>query len=283
MKIQKSFKNKKNNLYILASPIGNLEEINKRFIKIIIKEKQIICESIKKIKIILNFLNISFASKNFIVANKKNENNNFNFKQNENYVLISDAGYPLISDPGYKIVKWFKKNNFNIIIINGSSSILSALLTSTFSITNFYFFGFIGKKNKEINDNIDKILSINLTTIIYINVRHVQKFLEKIVEKNIHWKISIARELTKINETVIVGYVEELLKNIDDWYYKKGEYTIVIRKINSKNNDIIKIKKNIIIEKNKGKNIREIIKIIKKKYNISKNIIYKIYLDEKEK
>ena len=144
MKSQFSFKNQNNNLYIVATPIGNLDELSPRAIEILQETKVWIVES--KLRA-LNLINkFNFKPTKILVSNNKNEHNNQHVIEaiiNNNTVLLSDAGYPCISDPGYLLTNYLKTvNNINVIAVNGPCALTHLLSVSGFPSKPFLFYGF---------------------------------------------------------------------------------------------------------------------------------------------
>ena len=195
-----------NGLSIVATPIGNLDDISIRAINVLKECDVIICENPKHSLKLLNKLGIK---KKLIALHDYNEHLIIekikNLLENKNCALISDAGSPLISDPGYKLVQYCIKNNIKITSIPGPSSIISSLQLSGLPISEFIFFGFIPKSKKKLNDLINNIVQERKTSIFLVSNHKLITFIESLEKIVPARTISVCKELTKINETVFRG------------------------------------------------------------------------------
>ena len=224
--------NFKNGLYIVSTPIGNLEDIGLRTKKVLQKADIIICENPKHSLKLLNKLDIKkklfpLHDYNEEVLIKKIEK----YQKDSLIALISDAGSPLISDPGYKLVKNFINKNIFVTSVPGPSSIISSLQLSGLNINSFAFFGFVPKKNNSAKIIAKRIPELNLTSIFFISGRKLKSFLELIYINSKNIEVAICKELTKINEAVFRGNVKNMIdKIINNEINLKGEFTLVIGK-----------------------------------------------------
>lgn len=216
-------------LYVIATPIGNLKEINQRAIDAFNDSNIVYCEDTRVTKKLFNLLNINLNNKTFISLNGFNEQqviDKIDFNNLENISsLVSDAGYPIISDPGYLLVNEIIKKGIKIEIVNGSSSIMHSLVISGFPTNNFYFAGFISHSDSERHTNLLKLKTIESTLVILESVHKIRKTLKEIIEifgSNV--SIIVAKELTKLNETIYRGNIEKIIDDID----YRGEFVIVI-------------------------------------------------------
>ena len=276
--------NLKSGLYIISTPIGNLEDISLRAKKVLQKADAIICESPKHSLKLLNKLDIkkklfSLHDYNEEALIKKLEK----YQKDSLFALISDAGSPLISDPGHKLVKNFINRNIFVTSVPGPSSIISSLQLSGLNINSFVFFGFVPKNNNSAKTIAKKIIELNLTSIFFISGRKLKDFLELIHINSKNIEVAICKELTKINETVFRGNIKDMInKIINKEINLKGEFTLVVgsRKILSKRSIDDKIRKQTlkILQKN---TLTETVEIVHKLSNISKKDIYKMTIELK--
>ena len=202
------------------------------------------------------------------------------YQNNSSIALISDAGSPLISDPGYKLVLDYINKNIMITTVPGPSAIIAALQLSGLPMHNFKFLGFVLKKNKLIDNLLNKIENSKSTSVLFISGVRLLAFLDLIIEKKIKRKISICKEITKFNEKIYRGNAEEiLLKMSSNKKAFKGEFVIIIEGKQSK--DEIKIN-NIVTNEIKKLlqkfSLTEVVNIVHKLTNVSKNEIYKATL-----
>ena len=225
--------NKKNNnikagLYVVATPIGNLEDITFRALNVLRNSDYILCEDTRHSLKILNHYKIKAK---LIAFHQHNENKNlekiFNdIKEGKIISLISDAGTPLISDPGEIIVKQAREAELNVIPIPGPSATIASVSVAGFD-TKFYFYGFLSKKNNIRKTEFEKLSQLSCTIVLYVPARDLKKTLKDIAVHLPLREILIAREITKIHETYYRGFPEDLIREMDE-QSTKGEITIVI-------------------------------------------------------
>ena len=195
-----------NGLSIVATPIGNLDDITYRAVKILRECDIIICENPKHSLKLLNKLGIK---KKLIALHDYNEHKIIDqikpLLRNKNCVLISDAGSPLISDPGYNLVQYCIANNIRVTSVPGPSSIISSLQLSGLSISEFAFFGFVPKSKKKIEDLCKNISQEKRTCVLFVSSHKLIDFLDFLENIMANRSISICKELTKVNEFVFRG------------------------------------------------------------------------------
>jgi len=225
----------KGNLYLVSTPIGNLEDITFRAIKILKETDEIICESTDKAKILLSHYQIE---KPLIHLSDENQLQIVPYilerlLSGKNLALISDAGTPVISDPGFFLVKQAIKNGVKIIPIPGPSSILTALITSGLPTQPFLFLGFLPKKPSEKRKIFKELFNFKIqkekpTIIFFESSKRLIETLEIICQISLTTQISIAREMTKVFEEFIRGKIDEVLESLKERKEIKGEVTVVL-------------------------------------------------------
>ncbi len=274
----------KGNLYLVATPIGNLEDITLRAINVLKKVDLIAAEDTRQTLKLLNHFEIK---KQLISYYKQTENVKSEILINyllegKNIALVSDAGTPAISDPGEEIVREAIKNDIKIIPIPGACAAINAIIGSGFSTKEFLFVGFLPINKKEKNEKLINLKEENKTIIIYEAPHRITNTLKEINEIFGNIEISIAREITKIHEEFIRGNISEIIKNDIN---TKGEFVIVLNNNNeNKNNKIQEILNNLSLEehyeyyKRQNYEKKEIIKKIAKDRNKNKNEIYQYFL-----
>lgn len=218
-------------LFIVSTPIGNLEDISFRALKTLRNSDFIICEDTRTSSILLNKYEIS---KQLVSLNAFNEKNKSNYlidkiKSVNSVSLISDAGTPAISDPGSLFISECIKNEIEIIPIPGASALLSALVISGIRINSFLFEGFLPQK-KGREKKLKELSSEKQMVIIYESVYRVEKLLLELKKYMPKRHITVCKELTKKFEEVWRGYPEELIKTIPKSKLK-GEFVFVISEI----------------------------------------------------
>lgn len=280
--IQKSYeKSDYGNLYIIPTPIGNMEDITIRALNILKEVDIVLAEDTRVTSILLNKYEIK---KKLVSCHKFNENKIKDriiaeLKEGKNLALVTDRGTPLISDPGSVIVDSAIKNNINIIALPGPSALLPALNMSGISSERFLFYGFLSSKSSESNKELKMLSEIKFTIVLYESPHRLQKTLQKMLEILGNRKISISREISKLYEEVFRGTIEEAIS-----FYKEvmGEIVIVIEKATETtlidDDKLLTEVKKLIKD---GKSNKDAIKEVSIKFNISKNVLYNMY--EKEK
>ena len=271
-------------LYIVATPIGNLEDITLRAINTLKQVDIIIAEDTRHSLKLLNHLEIT---KPLISYHRHNEEEKTNMilnkiKEGNNIALISDAGTPVISDPGEFIVKEALERNIEVVPIPGACAIITALMTAGVNTRNFTFYGFLSLNKKIRTKELEQIRNNKNTIILYEaphKIMNTLKDLENYVENR---KIVLARELTKIHEEFIRGTIQEVQEKIST---PKGEYVIII----DENSDIntneenelnkLTLEEHFEYYKKIGLEKKDIIKKIAKDRNVPKNEIYQYFIN----
>jgi 16S rRNA (cytidine1402-2'-O)-methyltransferase len=283
MKIVKN-KNKLK-LDIVSTPIGNIDEISLRAIRTLKESDTIFCEDTRVTKQLLKLLNIDYKDKKFISVNGFNEKEMIDFCinkiiDNKMCVLVSDAGYPLISDPGYSIVQACYENDIFINVINGPSSFIHALIVSGSISNKFLFHGFLENKKESIRKQLTNYVNSNtLTQIFFLSPHKLIYSLKYINEILGNIKISLCKELTKRNETIYIGQIEELITSEE--LNLKGEFVLIIHPFELSQDH--KISKEEYIKNNiKKYKTKELANLVAKEYNINSSEAYSIILDIKE-
>ena len=275
IKPQSKKKNTKNNLYLVSTPIGNMQDITYRAIDTLKKSDYILCEDTRVSQNILN----KFDIKSKLISNHKfNEKKNLKkvielLKSNKKVSLISDAGTPSISDPGNILINECVKHDINVIPIPGASAVAAAVSISGFS-DKFFFYGFFPEKAKVLKNDLENLSQINCSIVFFVSPKKINKIIPELKKFFSFRKIVFCREISKIYEEFIRSNVDDLKPFSNDL---KGELTIVIsennhNKKNSKElNESVKINIKKMINK---LSVKEIINIIKQNNDISKKEIY---------
>lgn len=216
-------------LYIVGTPIGNLEDITLRALRVLEEADVIAAEDTRHTVKLLNHFEIK---KHLIAYHQHNEQSGSEkllelLTEGRNIALVSDAGMPIISDPGSVIVSRCNEAGIPVEVVPGPNAGLCALVLSGIDARSFTFMGFLGKQNKEIREGIEQITASKNTVILYETPHRLVKTLEAMVQTIPDRKMSISREITKKYEETRVGTVQEHL----DWYSEnppKGEFVLVI-------------------------------------------------------
>lgn len=217
-----------NTLYIVSTPIGNLEDISYRALFVLKNVDSILCEDTRKTSILLSKYNIknkliSFYSRNELI---RLDDTIEKLQSGLSMAIVSDSGTPCISDPGGILVNKCIENGINIKSVPGCSALIHSLLLSGFKIKNFYFQGFLPQK-KGREKTLTELSKIKSLIIIYESPYRIVKLLSEVIKFFGNKEISIGRELTKIYEQFIRGRISDINKNIQSLKIK-GEFVLII-------------------------------------------------------
>ena len=271
-------------LYIVATPIGNLEDITLRALRVLKEVDLIAAEDTRQTLKLLNHYEIN---KPLISYHRHNEETKSEIlieklRNGENIALVSDAGTPGICDPGEEVIKKAIEDHIEVIPIPGACAMINALIVSGISTKEFEFLGFLPLNKKLRRQKLKEIENSSKTIIIYEAPHKMKTTLGDLKEILKDRKIVLARELTKIHEEFIRKSIDELLSEIDTI---KGEMILIIEgnKIDTeecKNFDEISLEDHYKLYEEKGLNKKEIIKQIAKDRNVNKNEIYMYFLEK---
>ena len=271
-------------LYIVATPIGNLEDITLRALRVLKEVDLIAAEDTRQTLKLLNHYEIN---KPLISYHRHNEETKSEIlieklRNGENIALVSDAGTPGICDPGEEVIKKAIEDNIEVIPIPGACAMINALIVSGISTKEFEFLGFLPLNKKLRRQKLKEIENSSKTIIIYEAPHKMKTTLGDLKEILKDRKIVLARELTKIHEEFIRKSIDELLSEIDTI---KGEMILIIEgnKIDTeecKNFDEISLEDHYKLYEEKGLNKKEIIQQIAKDRNVNKNEIYMYFLEK---
>lgn len=273
---QKSYDNTPT-LYIVPTPIGNMEDITYRAINTLKEVDVIFAEDTRVTKQLLNHFNINkkLISSHLYNENKTTEKEIEYLKQGKNIAVVSDRGTPIISDPGYILVKEAIKYGFNTVCLPGPTAIIPALVMSGLGDGPFTFYGFLNSKESKRKKELEALKENPFTIIFYEAPHRITKTLTNIKEMFGNRNASIVREISKRYEEIIRGDIETLIKESENI---KGEIVIVIEgNKEGKDYSNLSIIDHINIYLKEGKDSKEAIKIVAKDRNIPKNEVYKEY------
>ena len=276
----------KGTLYLVATPIGNLEDITIRALNILKEVDLIAAEDTRHTLGLLNHFEISKPLISYYKETEKIKSPILVEKllNGKNIALVSDAGTPGISDPGEEIVKEAIKNDIKIVPIPGACAFVNALIPSGMNTREFSFIGFLSANKKEKKDKLEELKYETKTLIFYEAPHKLENTLEVMLEILGDRNIVLARELTKIHEEFIRGKISTIIEQIVD---TKGEFVIIVEgnTISKKDKEILDLNELTLEEhykyyENTGISKKEIIKKIAKDRNVNKNEIYQYFIDK---
>ena len=271
-------------LYIVATPIGNLEDITLRAIKVLKEVDLIAAEDTRHTLKLLNHLEIS---KPLMSYHRHNEDVKTDIlikelKQGKQIALVSDAGTPGICDPGEEVIKKCIGEEIPIVPIPGACAMINALICSGLDTKEFVFIGFLPLNKKNRKEKLEEINNTTKTMILYEAPHKLETTLKDLKEIIGNRKIVLARELTKIHEEYIRENIDVLIEKAKEL---KGEFVLIIEGAEKKEeNDLLKLslQEHYAYYEKKGINKKEIIKQIAKDRNVSKNEIYQKFINTDE-
>lgn len=270
----------KNSLYIVSTPIGNLEDITLRAIKVLENSDMILCEDTRRSIKLLNHLKIKKKLVSYHKFNEKKQTHKIieQIKMGKILSLISDAGTPLLSDPGKLLLNECINKKIEIIPVPGVSSITTAMSVSGFD-DKFLFYGFLPKTENELNKVLSSLSSQFYSQIFFVPAIKINFYLKKLKTHFAGRKIMIAKEITKIHET----FFREDINNVKIFKNQlKGELTVVLSEGKVKDKKLDKKKIYSVAKKYLKKyTLKDTVDIIFEKENINKKEIYKLCLSIK--
>ena len=268
-------------LYVVGTPIGNLQDISERSKNLLSNVSCILCEDTRNTKKLLNLLNIknNLISFNEFNSSIKTENIIKKLKNGSSIALVSDAGMPSISDPGQYLVKQARENKIEVICSPGPCAAITGLVSSGFSTESFLFIGFLPKKNIEREKYFKMIANNPFSTIVYESPKRLNLFLKELKnycgEKRF---VHISKELTKKFEKHWTGNLNTIIKNMESIAHK-GEFTIVIKgkEINKELDiDKIELKNDLDLLIKHGLKRSSAASYLAHKNKVPKNLIYNL-------
>ena len=270
-------------LYLVSTPIGNMEDITLRALNVLKKSDIILCEDTRRSgKLLSNFQIKSKLIPYHKFNEKKVSNKVIDFIKNDKIVsLISDAGTPVIADPGMILVNKCIGENLNVHPIPGSSAVTSAFSVSGFN-DQYLFYGFLTKEENKLESVLKNLSNLDYSIIFFIPASKINFYISKFKKYFFGRKIVIAKEMTKIHEKFIRGKVESI-ENFTEPL--KGELTIVLSEIIKKKNIKKEINESVKIEIKKmlkKYSHKDVVEFVSKKENLPKKMIYNYCLKLKK-
>ena len=265
-------------LYLVPTPIGNLEDMTYRSINILSTVEVIFSEDTRVTLQLLNHFNIK---KKLIALHDHNEDIEKEkvleyLKNGKSVAIVTDRGTPIISDPGYKTVKYVTDNGYNVVGLPGANAFVPALITSGIEPSPFMFYGFLNSKDSKRKTELENLKFCKYTIIFYEAPHRIKKTMEEILEIFGDRQVSLSREISKKFESIYRGNISDLLPTLDNI---KGEFVIVVSpyKEDNSNNNKLSVIDNVKLYIENGMEVMDAIKRVAMERNIPKNEIYREY------
>ncbi len=268
----------KGKLYIVATPIGNLEDITLRALKTLKEVDVIACEDTRVTRKLLSKYDIE---KPLVSYHEHNEQQKARelislLESGKNIAVVSDSGTPGISDPGYRIVALASQKGIEVIPVPGPCAAIAALSVSGLPTARFAFFGFLPKSAKKRKEFLESIREYPETLVFYESPNRILETLKDIIEVLGDRNVSISRELTKVFEESLKGKVSCVLETLSQRQSIKGEITVVVDGKNLKETDLgQEVERKLKEYREKGLSLKEAVQTVSKELGISKNLVYR--------
>lgn len=264
-------------VYLIPTPIGNLEDITLRAVNILKEVEVVFSEDTRVTGLLLQSLNIK---KKLIANHEYNENENKDkiikyLKDGYSVGIVTDRGTPIISDPGYPLAHYVISQGYNVVGLPGPTALIPALIMSGLNPAPFLFYGFLNSKEQRREKELDELKSIKATMIFYESPHRIKKTLNDMLNILGNRNISISREISKKFEEVYRGTITDVLVELEE---PKGEFVIVVEgttiTVDYTNVSVIEHVNAYIKE---GNSVNTAIGLVAKQRNVSKKEIYNEY------
>lgn len=268
-------------LYLIPTPVGNMEDITLRAIHTLEMVDFLLCEDTRVTSELLHKLNIK---KKLIHSDDHNEDSLkemvlSKLQEGNNIGLVTDRGTPIISDPGYKIVEYVTSHGFNVISLPGPTAFVPALTMSGINPAPFLFYGFLNSKDSKRKKELETLKKLPYTIILYEAPHRIQDMLTSLFEVFGNRKIALCREISKKYEEAIRGTITDVLEVVDSI---KGEMVVVVEgNLEQEDYSSMTILEHIRLYLEDGMSEKEAIKKVAVERNIPKSVVYKEYHMEK--
>ena len=270
-------------LYLVSTPIGNMEDITYRALNVLKKSDVILCEDTRRSGKLLSYFQIENRLMQYHKFNEKKVSNKIidYIKEGKIISLISDAGTPAISDPGLILINMCIDENLTVHPIPGPSAVTSAASISGFS-NKYFFYGFLEKKEKELDKILKKLCNLDYSIVFFLPNSKINFFISKFKKYFFDRKILIAKEMTKLHQSFIRGKVSSIKVLPENL---KGEFTVVLSEkikkkiIDKRIDESVKIEIKKMLKKYSHK---DVVEFISKKENLPKKMIYDFCLKIKK-
>ena len=274
--IQKIYNNTPS-LYLIPTPVGNLEDITIRSLNVLKMVDCVLCEDTRDTGVLLNKYGIR---EKLLSCHEYNEERMINvviklLKEGKNVGLVTDQGTPIISDPGFILTRALINAGYNVIGLPGSTAFVPALIMSGINPSPFIFYGFLNSKSSKQIKELQELKNEKYTIIFYESVHRLKMMLSNLLKVFGDRNIAICREISKVYEEIIRGKVSEIINYVDSL---KGEFVIVV----DGNKELVDYSELSVIDhvniyKSEGLSDMDAIKIVAKERNVAKSVIYNEY------
>jgi len=264
-------------LYLVPTPIGNLEDMTFRAINVLKSVDVVFSEDTRVTSLLLNHYEIK---KHLISLHDHNEDTVKDkvlkyLKSDKSVAIVTDRGTPIISDPGYKTVKYVTDNGYNVVALPGANAFVPALISSGIEPSPFIFYGFLNSKETKRRQELDNLKFSKYTIIFYEAPHRIEKTMSDILDIMGDRIVSLSREISKKFESIYRGNISTLLPTLADI---KGEFVIVVSPyVENNNNSELSLVDNVNLYIENGMHVMDAIKLVARERKISKSVVYNEY------
>ena len=264
-------------LFLVPTPIGNLEDMTFRAINVLKEVEVIFSEDTRVTSVLLNYFEIK---KHLIALHDHNEDTIKEkvleyLSNGKSVAIVTDRGTPIISDPGYKTVKYITDNGYNVVALPGANAFVPALISSGIEPAPFLFYGFLNSKETKRKQELENLKFSKYTIIFYEAPHRIEKTMNDIMEIMGDRIVSLSREISKKFESVYRGNISTLLPTLKNI---KGEFVVVVSPyVEQNNNNDLSLVDNVNLYIENGMQVMDAIKLVAKERKVSKSIVYSEY------
>ena len=277
---QKSY-NDTATLYLIPTPIGNLDDITLRALETLKMVDVVLCEDTRNTGILLQNYDIH---KKLVSCHEYNEENMIQsvismLENGQNVGLVTDQGTPIISDPGYVIARGVIDASYNVVSLPGATAFVPALTVSGIAPSPFLFYGFLNAKKEKQKKELQSLKDFKYTLIFYESVHRIRETLENMLEVLGNRRVALCRELSKVHEEIARSTIEDLISQVDSM---KGEFVLVVEG----NQEVVDyshldVMKHVQMYLEDGMTEKEAIKLVAVERHTPKSVIYNEYHNRK--
>ena len=264
-------------LYLIPTPIGNLDDVTYRAVKILNEVEVVFSEDTRVTNQLFQHFDIH---KKLYASHEHNESKNIEtclsyLKKGYSVGIVSDRGTPVISDPGFVLAKAAIEHGYHVVGLPGATALIPALIMSGLNPKPFTFYGFLNQKSGKRKTELEKLKNIDHTIIFYEAPHRIQKTLEEMLQIFGNRQICISREISKKFEEVFRGTIQEILPQINNL---KGEIVLIVEGNQSTENyEDLSISEHVNFYIQQGVEVKEAMKMVAKQRKVSKSQIYNTY------
>ena len=268
-------------LYLIPTPIGNLDDITVRSLNTLKSVDVILCEDTRNTSILLHYYDIH---KKLISCHEYNENNMIQsaisfLEKGQNIGLVTDQGTPIISDPGFIIVRAIIDAGYNVVSLPGATAFVPALTVSGIEPSPFLFYGFLNSKKQKQISELNSLKNYRCTLIFYESVHRIKITLQNMLDVFGNRNIAICRELSKVHEEIFRDTISNAISFVEN---KRGEFVLIVEGnkevVDYSNLDVLK---HVTMYLDDGMSEKEAIKLVAKERHVAKSVIYNEYHNRK--